>query len=78
MKEVLFIGLGPQGNYSHNGNQYVNGDVMVCEEAVADELINNHLAVDINDGSLDVSKTREQIKKDDEARQAILMKGGKK
>lgn len=78
LKKILFKGLSPYGTHTHNGRQYANGDILECEDAVADALIDAHLAIDTNDREIDAQKLKEQIEKDNKTREKVLKKGGKK
>lgn len=74
-KKILFKGISPYGKHMHEGKSYVNGDTLVCDEEVAQALIDCGLAVDFEDKGIDVPALKEQIEKDNKKRKAILDKG---
>lgn len=82
MKRIIFRGLGPTGNITHDGQIIKDGAIIEVEDNIAEAYIKSALAYEVTD-ELDAIKLQEKIKKDEETRKKVIEsaskeKGGKK
>lgn len=82
MKRIIFKGLGPTGNVTHDGQIIKDGAIIEVEDNIAEAYIKLGIAYEVTD-ELDAIKLQEKIKKDEATREKVIKaaaekKGGKK
>lgn len=75
-KTVLFTNLSPYGNYMYDEKPYVNGETLVCEDSIADAIINSYIGIDADEDQEVTQRYINSIKKQNEERQKILTLNG--
>ncbi len=82
MKRIIFKGLGPTGNVTHEGQIIKDGAIIEVEDNIAEAYIKLGIAYEVTD-ELDAIKLQEKIKKDEATRKKVIEaaskeRGGKK